>query len=100
MQTAFPSLQYMCHLWPVRAVERWSDLATAGHKRPANPVLVLGNELNPLSHPQYADSILRALRGPNEEHREDSAIVVQTQFGVGSPSSMIIVCLIYTDDNG
>ncbi|KAM5537981.1 hypothetical protein V8D89_008457 [Ganoderma adspersum] len=82
LQTAFPSLQYMCHLWPVRAVERWSDLATPEHKRPANPVLVLGNDLNPLSDPQYADSVLRFLRGPNNEHHEDADIVLQTQFGV------------------
>ncbi|KAI1783199.1 hypothetical protein LXA43DRAFT_1067888 [Ganoderma leucocontextum] len=82
LQTAFPSLQYMCHLWPVRAVERYSDLKTAEHKRPANPVLVLGNDLNPLSHPQYSDSVLRSIRGPNDEHHEDADIVLQEQFGV------------------
>ena len=82
MQTAFPSLKYMCHLWPVRAVERWSDLATGKHKRPANPVLVLGNEVNPLSHPKYSESVLRGLRGRNDENREDADIVFQAQFGV------------------
>ncbi|PIL33664.1 hypothetical protein GSI_04287 [Ganoderma sinense ZZ0214-1] len=82
LQTAFPSLQYMCHLWPVRAVERWSGLVAAEHKRPVNPVLVLGNDLNPLSHPQYSESVLRGLRGLNEEYREDAAIVFQTQFGI------------------
>ena len=97
VRTAFPSLQYMCHLWPARAVERWSDITTAEHKRPANPVLVLGNDLNPLSDPQYADSVLRSLRGPNDEHREDADIVLQTQFGVCYPIPS--VCSVYADDN-
>lgn len=82
VRTAYPSLQYMCHLWPIRAVERYANLQGAKHKQPANPVLVLGSDLNPLSHPQYSDSVLRSLRGSNEEHREDADIVLQAQFGV------------------
>ena len=58
---------------------------------------MLGNNLNPLSDPQYADSVLRSLRGPNDEHREDADIVLQTQFGVCHPIPS--VCSVYADDN-
>ncbi|PIL33656.1 hypothetical protein GSI_04279 [Ganoderma sinense ZZ0214-1] len=85
-RTAFPSLHYMCHLWPLRAVERYSDLTASEseHKRPANPVLILANDLNPLSHPQYAHSVLRSLRGPDDKYHDDADIVLQAQFGVSN----------------
>ena len=82
VQTVFPSMRYMCRLWPVRAVERFADVQAAEHRRPANPVLVLGSDMNPLVNPRHTNVVLQALRGSEDQYHEDASVVVQTQFGV------------------
>ena len=82
MRSVVPSLRYMCHLWPYRAVERYSEFGVrTGDRAPAHPVLVLGNDLNPLSQEAHSISVLRQLWKAEGSDQFDSASnVMQAQF--------------------
>ncbi|CAL1712715.1 unnamed protein product [Somion occarium] len=55
---SFPAARYLCHLWPERAVERYTG---PWNRKPANRVLVVGNTLNPLSGIDQAKAIAGAM---------------------------------------
>ncbi|OBZ69708.1 hypothetical protein A0H81_10224 [Grifola frondosa] len=73
MAQLFPSSRYLCHLWPIRAVERHSG---GWERKPSRPVLVLGYQLNPLNPFEDAQAVARLL--------SDGAIFVE-QEGLGVP---------------
>ncbi|OBZ69913.1 hypothetical protein A0H81_10214 [Grifola frondosa] len=73
MAELFPSSRYLCHLWPIRAVERHSG---GWERKPSRPVLVLGYQLNPLNRFEDAQAVARLL--------SDGAIFVE-QEGLGVP---------------
>lgn len=50
----FPAGHYLCHLWPTRAVERYNG---PWDHAPANPVVILGNKLNPFSSFKNAKAV-------------------------------------------
>ncbi|KAJ3489237.1 hypothetical protein NLI96_g2283 [Meripilus lineatus] len=98
-KASFPTAHYLCHLWPMRAVEvypgPWDNL-------PANPVLVIGNKLNPFSSFKNAKAVanLMGKRGilveqegfgysliPHTPNRDVAKIVSRyLRDGVVSPS--------------
>ena len=80
---ALPSLRYMCHLWPFRAVERYSDLQN--HTSPANPILVLGSTADPRMREDYSVNVVQKLTGSGGEHgtRPNAVLVKQAQLHVG-----------------
>lgn len=74
----------MCHLWPYRSVERYTDFAVRSEdRRPAYPVLVLGYDHNPIARESYYIQVLRELWRPEGEDRyDDASVVMQQQFTV------------------
>lgn len=74
----------MCHLWPYRSVERYTDFAVRSEdRRPAYPVLVLGYDHNPIARESYYIQVLRQLWRPEGEDRyDDASVVMQQQFTV------------------
>ncbi|KAI0740983.1 hypothetical protein C8Q76DRAFT_853201 [Earliella scabrosa] len=78
---ALPSLRYMCHLWPFRAVERYSDLQN--HTSPANPILVLGSTADPRMREDYSVNVVQKLTRPEGKHsgtRPNAVLVKQAQL--------------------
>ncbi|KAK7690370.1 hypothetical protein QCA50_007027 [Cerrena zonata] len=74
----FPANQYLCNLWPERAVERYQG---PWNRKPANPVLVVANTLNPLDSFAQAESIAR-------EMGDNAYFVKEEGFAVG-PSCLL-----------
>ncbi|QRV92028.1 Abhydrolase domain-containing protein [Ceratobasidium sp. AG-Ba] len=71
---AFEIGGFYCHRWPVRAVERYTG---PWNKKLANPILVIGNEADPVTPYRSAKSVADALG--------DSAILVeQDDYGHAS----------------
>ncbi|KAI0359517.1 hypothetical protein OH77DRAFT_1517930 [Trametes cingulata] len=70
---AFPSLHYMCHLWPIRAVDR--PRLPENPPAPAHPVLVVEHEMNPVAKMMDKDKRVWP---------EGTRRVVRKQFGIPS----------------
>ncbi|QRV77215.1 Abhydrolase domain-containing protein [Ceratobasidium sp. AG-Ba] len=71
---AFEIGGFYCHRWPVRAVERYTG---PWNKKLANPILVIGNEADPVTPYRSAKSVADALG--------DSAVLVeQDDYGHAS----------------
>ncbi|KAI0767186.1 hypothetical protein C8Q74DRAFT_937733 [Fomes fomentarius] len=73
MPSIVPSLRYMCHLWPYRAVERYSDFSVTTDHRPAIPVLILGYDSDTIVPAQNYIHVLRQRGIPEGEDSSDGA---------------------------
>ncbi|KAI0715923.1 hypothetical protein C8T65DRAFT_642909 [Cerioporus squamosus] len=60
MSSAFPSWRFLCHLWPIRAVERVSFSAPQEQK-PVQETLVLLRKLDPWNYLRVSDTAAREL---------------------------------------
>lgn len=69
----YPAMRYQCHLWPVRAVERYFG---PWDRKPANPVLLVGNTLNPLNGIGHARRVA--------EQMGDNAVLIEQEGLAGS----------------
>lgn len=63
----------MCHLWPYRAVERYSYLGVTTGDKPAIPVLILGYDSDTVVPPQNYIDVLRQRGIPEGEDSSDGA---------------------------
>ena len=77
METAFPSWQYLCHLWPVRAIERVDFNEIQPPTSPDLRVLVTLRAFSPLNHfAMFDDEVL--MQWPDVNMK----VVTGLQFGV------------------
>ncbi|RPD60371.1 hypothetical protein L226DRAFT_574356 [Lentinus tigrinus ALCF2SS1-7] len=60
MSSAFPSWRFLCHLWPIRAVERVSFSAPQD-QTPVQETLVLLRKPDPWNYPRVSDADARRL---------------------------------------
>ncbi|TFK85988.1 hypothetical protein K466DRAFT_551213 [Polyporus arcularius HHB13444] len=60
MPSAFPSWRFLCHLWPIRAIERIS-FSEPQEQKPVQETLVLLRKLDPWNYPRVSDSAAREL---------------------------------------
>lgn len=75
VQNVVPSMRYMCHLWPHRAVERLNDFSEPTGETTKAEVLVLIHDLDPLSSAAEQWDFMQSLGRRNH-------VVMQGQLGV------------------
>ncbi|EIW54340.1 uncharacterized protein TRAVEDRAFT_66763 [Trametes versicolor FP-101664 SS1] len=81
---AFPAMHYMCHLWPVRAAERYPIFGSSAddYMQPPPPVrnfLVLQGFMSPLAAPKFLDQVTYGFQPGRAAH--DVRNVIQLEFG-------------------
>lgn len=75
----------MCHLWPVRAAERYTVFGSSAddYMQPLPPVrnfLVLQGSMSPLAAPKFLDQVTYGFQPGRAAH--DVRNVMQLKFGV------------------
>ncbi len=79
VSSAFPSWRFLCHLWPIRAIERIS-FSEPQEQEPVQETLVLLRKLDPWNYPRVSETAARELW-------PDAHVFSDLDFGV-SPSSL------------
>ncbi|KAI0327953.1 hypothetical protein GY45DRAFT_1327028 [Cubamyces sp. BRFM 1775] len=72
--SVFPSLNYLCHLWPVRAVERLTEVNDQPSKTPAVAPLVIQYSANPFARRRPLSHVVPGV--------QNARSVVQMKFGI------------------